>query len=96
MGTRDEYVKKMHELLDRMNAEIDVLASKAEQAEDEAREEYRKQIAQLRARQNDAKAKLATLRDAGEGAWEDLKTGIEIAKDAIGEAIESARSRFNR
>lgn len=32
MSTRDGYVKKMHELLDRLNPEIDALADKAERA----------------------------------------------------------------
>jgi predicted nucleic acid-binding Zn-ribbon protein len=96
MSTREEYVQKMHALLDKLNAEIDVLASKAEHAEGEVRDEYRQQITHLRARQNDASTKLASLRNAGAGAWEDLKSGVEMAKDAIGEAIESARSRFNK
>jgi predicted nucleic acid-binding Zn-ribbon protein len=96
MSTRDEYVQKMHELLDKLNAEIDVLAAKAEHAEDEVRDEYRQQITHLRARQNDARTRLASLRNAGEGAWEDLKAGVDMAKEAIGEALESARSRFNK
>ncbi|MCU0810515.1 MAG: coiled coil domain-containing protein [Thiobacillaceae bacterium] len=96
MSAREEYVQKMHELLDKLNAEIDVLASKAEHAEDEVREEYRQQITHLRARQHDAKAKLASLRNAGESAWEDLKAGVDMAKEAIGEALESARSRFSK
>jgi predicted nucleic acid-binding Zn-ribbon protein len=96
MSTREEYVQKMHELLDKLNAEIDVLASKAEHAENEVRDEYRQQITDLRARQHDAQTRLASLRSAGEGAWEDLKAGVEMAKDAIGEALESARSRFSK
>jgi predicted nucleic acid-binding Zn-ribbon protein len=96
MSAREDYVQKMHELLDRLNAEIDALASKAEHAENEVREEYRQQITHLRARQSDARTKLASLRNAGEGAWEDLKAGVDMAKDAIGEALESARSRFNK
>jgi hypothetical protein len=51
MSAREEYVQKMHELLDKLNAEIDVLASKAEHAENEVRDEYRQQITHLRARQ---------------------------------------------
>jgi len=96
MSTRDDYVRKMHSLLDKGNAEIDVLESKAEEAEAGARDEYRKQIAALRARQDEARAKLASLRDAGEGAWQDLQAGVEMAWEAIGEAIESARARFKK
>lgn len=94
MSTRDEYVKKMHALLDKMNAEIDELSARAEHAGDEARDEYRKQVAQLRARQEDARTKLASLRESGEGAWQDLKAGLDMARDAIAAAIESAKSRF--
>lgn len=96
MSTRDDYVKKMHDLLDKLNTEIDALAEKAEHARADVREEYREQIAQLRTRQGQARDKLASLRDAGEGAWEDLKAGMEMAKEAIGEAIESVKSRFNK
>lgn len=92
MGTRDEYVHKMHELLDKLNAEIDALTERAENAGADMRDE----LAELRGKQDQARTKLASLRDAGEGAWQDLKAGVEMAKDAIGEAIESARSRFNR
>lgn len=83
-------------MLDKLNAEIDTLSDKAEHARADVREEYREQIAQLRTRQAQARDRLASLRDAGDGAWEDLKAGMEMAKDAIGEAIESARSRFNK
>ncbi len=96
MSTRDDYVKKMHDLLDKLNAEIDALADKAEHAQADVREEAREQIAQLRTRQEQAREKLASLRGAGEGAWEDLKAGMEMAKEAIGEAIASARSRFDK
>lgn len=40
----------MHALLNKLNAEIDALAEKAEHARADVREEYREQIAQLRTR----------------------------------------------
>jgi predicted nucleic acid-binding Zn-ribbon protein len=92
MSTRDEYVQKMHALLDELNGEIDALTQRAENAGADVRDE----IAELRARQDEARSKLASLRDAGDGAWQDLKAGVEMAWDAIGTAIESARSRFKR
>src|SRR5512141_78371 len=91
MNTRDEYVRKMHSLLDKGSAEIDALEARAEHAEAEAREAYRKQIAALRVRQDEARARLESVRTAGEGAWQDLKAGVELAWEAIGEAIESAK-----
>jgi predicted nucleic acid-binding Zn-ribbon protein len=92
MGTRDEYVQKMHELLDKLNAEIDALTERAENAGADLRDE----LAELRGKQEQARTRLASLRDAGEGAWQDFKAGVDMAKDAIGEAIESAKSRFKK
>jgi hypothetical protein len=42
----------------------------------------------------EAKGKLAELRKAGDDAWEDLKMGIESAKNSLGTALKSAFSRF--
>lgn len=96
MSTRDDHVKKMHELLDKLNAEADALADRIEHARAGMREEYHEQLAQLRERQVQARARLASLREAGEDAWEDLKAGLDMAKDALGEAIESAKARLGK
>lgn len=96
MSNRDEYVRKMHSLLDKGNAEIDALAAKVEHAEAGARDTYQKQIAALRTRQDEARARLESMRNAGEGAWQDMKAGVELAWESIGEAIESAKSRIRK
>lgn len=92
MSTREDYVQKTHALLDELNDEIDALTERAENAGADVRDE----IAELRARQDEARTRLASLRHAGEGAWQDLRAGVEMAKDAIGEAIESAKTRFRK
>jgi uncharacterized coiled-coil DUF342 family protein len=94
MSAKDEYVRKMHSKLDQANAEIDVLAAKADQAKAEAHAEYDKQIETLRSKRDHAKKRMDELQQSGEGAWEDLKAGVEMAWDALGEAVRSARSRF--
>lgn len=94
MSTKNEYVAKMHSKLDKWNAEIDKLVVKADAAKAEAGSEYRERIEELRAKRDEAKTKLESLQNAGEGAWEDLKAGVEMAWDAIGEAVDSAVARF--
>ena len=94
MPTKDEYVRKMHSKLDHWNAEIDKLAARANQSKAEIRAEYGKQIEELQPKRDEAKNKLERLQNAGEGAWEDMKAGVEMAWDAIGEAVDSAKSRF--
>ena len=96
MSSRDEYVKKMHDMLQKLDAEIDTLAARTGQVEADVRDEYHKQLAQLRVKQDEARTRLASLRSAGDAAWQDLKAGVEMARDAISEAIESAKSRFNK
>lgn len=94
MGTRDEYVRKMQVKLEEWNAEIDVLAAKASEASAEFRSEYNEQIAALKAKQATARQKLEEMQKSGESAWQDLKAGAELAWSAIGEAVDSAKSRF--
>lgn len=94
MSTKDEYVRRMHTKLEQWNAEIDTLAARVDQLETDARAGYRKQIETLRGKRDDARRQLDTLQQSGESAWQDMKAGVEIAWDAIGEALNSARSRF--
>ena len=91
---KDEYTRKMHSKLDQWGAEIDALSAKADQAGAEARVEYHKQIADLHSKKDKARNQLTELENAGENAWEDMKSGVEAAWDSVGEAVNSAKSRF--
>jgi len=73
MRTRDDPGQKMHTMLDTLNAEIDALTERAENAGADVRDE----IAELRTKQDEARARLASLRNGGEGAWKNLKVGVE-------------------
>lgn len=94
MDMKEVYQKKIRAQLDKWNAEIDKLKARAENTDADTRIKYQKKIQELRSMQEKAERKLAELKEARDGAWEDLKTGIENAKDALGEALQSARSRF--
>lgn len=94
MSSRDEYIRKMQAKLEEWNAEIDTLTAKADEVTADVKNEYNEQIESLKARQAAARQKIEELQQAGESAWEDLKSGVELAWTAIGEAIDSARSRF--
>jgi len=94
MEDKDAYIQKLHARLDEWNAEIDKLKAKADKAEAESRIEFQKQIENLRQRRQEAEKKVDEVRAAGEGAWEDLKSGVQLAWDAMEQAIKSARTRF--
>jgi uncharacterized coiled-coil DUF342 family protein len=94
MSSRAEYVRKMQAKLEEWNAEIDTLTATAGKVTADVKTEYNEQIETLKAKQAEARQKIEELQQAGEGAWGDLRSGIELALSAMGEAIDSARSRF--
>lgn len=94
MTLKEAYEKKLQASLHEWNAEIDKLKAKADKAEADIQIEYYKQIEDLRSKQQEAYEKLNELKKAGEDAWEDLKAGVELAWDSLGEAVKSAASRF--
>jgi hypothetical protein len=94
MSNREEYIHKMQAKLEEWNSEIDTLTAKAGEVTADVKHEYREQIESLKAKQASARLKIDELKHSGEGAWGDLKTGIELAWTSMGEAIDSARSRF--
>ena len=94
MNSKEEYIRKMQAKLEELNAEIDTLTAKAGEVRADVRNEYNEQIASLKTKQVAARQKIEELQQAGESAWKDLKSGIELAWSAMGEAIDSARSRF--
>lgn len=94
MSTKDEFVQKMHARLDQWNAEIDALTAKADAAEANARAEYHKQLEALRGKRDHARSKLNEVESASEGAWQDLKAGVELAWESVSEAVRSATARF--
>ena len=94
MNSRDEYIRKMQAKLEEWNSEIDTLTTKAGEVTAEVKNEYYEQIESLKAKQIATRQKIEELQHAGESAWEDLKSGIDLAWTAMGEAIDSAKSRF--
>ena len=94
MKNKEAYFQKLHAKMDEWNADIDKLKAKADQFEAESRIEYQKQIEALKNQQDEIRKKLSELSRSGEGAIDDLKTGIDLAWEAMNEAIKSATSRF--
>ena len=94
MNNRDEYIHKMQAKLEEWNVEIATLTTKAGEVTTDIKNEYSEQIESLKAKQANARQKIEELQHSGEGAWGDLKTGFELAWASMGEAIDSARSRF--
>ena len=79
MQDKDAYIRKLHARMNKWNAEIDKLKATADMSAAESRIEFQNQLEKVQQKRKDAEKKLTEVREAGEGAWEDLKS----ADDAI-------------
>jgi uncharacterized coiled-coil DUF342 family protein len=84
----------MQAKLDEWNTEIDTLSAKAGKIGTDVKNEYHEQIETLKEKLTGARGKIEELKHSGEGAWEDMKSGIELAWTVLGEAVDSAKLRF--
>ena len=72
MSKRDEYVAKMKQQLDDLNAQIGDLEAKAKAGQEELHKEYDEQLAKLKQQSQVALQKLNELKGAGEEKWDEL------------------------
>jgi hypothetical protein len=89
--------EKLDAQLNEWNAQIDLLKAKADKAKTEAKIVYYNfynTIEDLQRRQKDMRAKLHELKTAGDGAWEDIKTGAEKAYGEVNSAFIDAISKL--
>lgn len=94
MDRKQAYAQKMEGHLDEWRAEIEKLEAKAKQAQGDAKVEYHRVVDELRAQQEIASHKLANFQKSSDGAWEDLKLGVDRAWKNLGTAVDTAASRF--
>jgi len=81
MSKRDEYIEKMKQQLDGLNAQLKELEAKGEAAQAEFLENHAEQITQLREHYVTALAKLDEVKSASEDKWESVVTeGEKIHK----------------
>jgi len=93
---RDAYVEKLKARLDEWNADIDKLAAKTAQAEADAKIGYQNKLDNLRAKRDDVKDKLLTVQQAGDGAWEGLKEGLENSWEILKMSLNKAKTEFEK
>ncbi|SMF41793.1 coiled coil domain-containing protein [Desulfovibrio gilichinskyi] len=94
MSMKEAYRQKIEAQLDEWEAEIDKMKAKADKVGANVQLEYYKRIEELRLKHESVKVRLKELKGASEGAWEDLKIGVDLAWEALSEAMKSANSRY--
>ena len=96
MKTKDEYISQLHKKIDEWNGDIDRLGEKLEKVDAESRAQLQEQIQTLKSKREEIEDKLSDLGDSGSEAWEDIKSGMELAKEAMNSAMQSAKTRFSK
>ena len=96
MKTRDEYVRKMKDQLDRWNADMAKLEAEGRKAREELRKRYEKDIDALRQRREEALYQLKLVEGASATAWSEIARGADEAWDRMSAALARARSHFEK
>jgi hypothetical protein len=91
---RDAYVRKLKEQLDRWNAELSKLETKAKQPLVGMKGAYEKQINELRGRRNAMQQQMAEIQKAGDHAWDHLREGADKSWKAMEESFKKVWSAF--
>lgn len=91
---RDQFIESVKSKLDDLNAEIDRLEGKVNDASGEAKKKYQAQLEEVREKRTELKKKLTELRNASEAQWEKLKLEVEHAWKAFSNSVNYFKSHF--
>lgn len=96
MKTRDEYVKKLKDQLDRWNGDMTKWEAQARDAQADAKKRYEEQLEAVRAQRQNAAYHLRLLEGASASAWNDFTRGADEAWDRMREAVSKASTHFEK
>ncbi len=94
MADREAYVQKIKAKIDELDAKIDQMEAKVRSTTADMKLKYEDQIAEIRGKRDNARQKLQSVKEAGGGAWKEMKEGMDKAVDALKEAYERAKKHF--
>lgn len=94
MATREAYQKRIESHLKNWKAKLDQLKAKVDQTEAEVKTKYHEQIEILHGKREEVEKKLDELKVAGEGAWENVKSGVEFAWNELRRTAKNTVSKF--
>jgi GTP-binding protein EngB required for normal cell division len=95
-GSREHYQEQIESKLNEWGEEIEQIRKKADKLGEDAKEKYKEQIEELRARQETARNKLEDLKRTGGEAWEDFRSGAEAALDELKKGVEGAVAKLKK
>ena len=94
MSMRDAYRQKFEARIEELNARLALARAKAKQLAADGKIATFEELAEAEQKLAALKARLATLGQASEGAWNDLRSGTEKAWSELSQAAKRAFDRF--
>jgi uncharacterized alpha-E superfamily protein len=93
MTKKSVYIEKMKTQLDELNANMNKLEAKTEEAKEDARAMYKAEVGKLRHQSKLAVAKLEDMKVASEETWESMVTEMEKVRDAFTHSFHYFKSQ---
>ena len=94
MSLRDAYREKFEAQVEEQKARIDLLKARARKAVADGKIMAYEEIADAEQKIGHMRTKLKELSDAGEGAWEEMKGGVEKAWSDLSDSCKKAVAKF--
>ena len=94
MEDKKSYLQKIADQLKQWDHEINELKAKTITAKDGSKAEILKQIEELRLKKRTAQDKLIQLREAGDEAWDTMRSGLERSLSEFKGAFSKAVAKF--
>ena len=93
---RDEYVQKLKTQIDKWNAEAGHWEAQMQAAQGKLREEYAKQLEQVKRLREEVLTQMKLLQNASADAWSDMMRGADQAWKSMHDAFNQAKSHFDK
>jgi TolA-binding protein len=92
--TKEEFQKNLDARLNSLDAEIAKLREKGRDLKDEAKVNFDRKMADLEAKRNTVRAKLAEVSRSSADAWKDVQKGAQSAWEDLEKAFRDASHEF--
>lgn len=94
MNTKEDYKQKIEAELALAQAKLAEFQARVKMASADTRISYNQQMSEMEQRFDDTKARLKELGEASDGAWENLKDGVETAWHSLSTSVKDAADKF--
>ncbi len=94
MTKRELYIQKLEAQLREWNSQLDDLLEKAEKVRAGTAAEYTRHLDVLKEKMDAAENNVLELKGKGEGAWEEIATGMERVWEDLKATFENAGKRI--